>query len=83
VPPLLDKWKHTEALGVSDLLTTALGRLPVPLTVGALSGMLTGVDLVATNVPGPASRTSTHSPRPPGRRSTPLWSPWPDEPPWA
>ncbi len=39
---------------MSDLLTTALGRLPAPLTLGALSGMLTGVDLVATNVPGPA-----------------------------
>ncbi len=53
VPALLDKWKHSEALGVSDLLTTALGRLPAPLAVGALSAMLTGVDLVATNVPGP------------------------------
>ncbi len=53
VPALLDKWKHSEALGVSDLLTTALRRLPAPLAVGALSAMLTGVDLVATNVPGP------------------------------
>ena len=53
VPPLLDKWKHTEALGVSDLLTSVIGRLPDPLTVAVLAGMLTGVDLVATNIPGP------------------------------
>ena len=53
VPPLLERWKHTAALDVSDLLTMALDRLPSPLTVAALSAMLKGVDLVATNVPGP------------------------------
>ena len=38
---------------MSDLLTSVIGRLPDPLTVAVLAGMLTGVDLVATNIPGP------------------------------
>jgi WS/DGAT/MGAT family acyltransferase len=53
VPDALGKWKHSPALGVSDLLTVALDRLPSPVTVGVFAMMLKGVDFVATDVPGP------------------------------
>ena len=53
VPDILGKWKHAPALGVSDLLTVALDRLPAPVTVGVFAMMLKGVDFVATDIPGP------------------------------
>jgi diacylglycerol O-acyltransferase / wax synthase len=53
VPGILGKWKASPALGMSGVLTDILDRLPSPLTVGAFGMMLKGVDLVATNVPGP------------------------------
>ena len=54
VPALLSRWKHTGAMGVSDLMTSALGRLPAPVTVGIFTQMLKGVDFTATDVPGSA-----------------------------
>jgi diacylglycerol O-acyltransferase / wax synthase len=57
VPGMLRRWKHSPALPVSDLLTTALNRLPPPLVVRIFSSMLMGVDFTATNVPGPPADT--------------------------
>ncbi len=53
VPALLDAWKHSPALGVSDALAAGLDRLPPAATVGIFGLMLKGVDFVATDVPGP------------------------------
>jgi len=57
VPGLLDGWKHSPALGVTDLLAAGLDRLPPVATVGIFGLMLKGVDFVATDVPGPPAPT--------------------------
>jgi WS/DGAT/MGAT family acyltransferase len=57
VPRLLAKWKHSAALGVSDVLASVFDRLPAALTIETFALMLKGVDFVATNVPGPPVQT--------------------------
>lgn len=43
-------------LPVSDVIVTALTRLPVVATTGLFGAVLKGVDLVATNGPGLTGR---------------------------
>ena len=57
IPGVLDAWKHSPALGVSDTLAAGLDRLPPAVTVGIFGLMLKGVDFVATDVPGPPMAT--------------------------
>jgi WS/DGAT/MGAT family acyltransferase len=57
IPDHLRRWKHSPSLAVSDTLAAGLDRLPGAVTVGAFALMLKGVDLVATNVPGPPTET--------------------------
>jgi len=46
------RWRDEPAMGFTDLLATAIDRLPVPMATSLFGAMLKGVDLVATNVPG-------------------------------
>jgi WS/DGAT/MGAT family acyltransferase len=57
VPTVLEAWKHSPALGVSDTLAAGLDRLPPAVTVAVFGLMLKGVDFVATDVPGPPVTT--------------------------
>ncbi len=53
VPALLRRWKHSRALAIDEWLTAVLDRLPDPLVVRVFSGILKGVDVIATDIPGP------------------------------
>ncbi len=57
VRELTGSWKRDPALGLSDVLAGVLTRLPSALTTATFGSMLLGVDVVATNVPGPRFTT--------------------------
>jgi WS/DGAT/MGAT family acyltransferase len=50
------QWRHEPAVGMTDLLATALSHLPGSVTTNVFGSMLKGVDFVATNVPGSPER---------------------------
>ena len=50
------QWRHEPAVGMTDVLATALSHLPDAVTTSVLGSMLKGVDFVATNVPGSRQR---------------------------
>ena len=49
---LTRRWQHEPFLQHTDLLATALARLPAPVAANVFGGMLKHVDAVATNVAG-------------------------------
>lgn len=49
---VLDGVRREPALPISDRLAGVLGRLPAQLTSAVVGGMMQGVDLTLTNVPG-------------------------------
>ena len=57
VRELTGSWKRDPALGLSDILAGVLTRLPAAVTTATFGSMLLGVDVVATNVPGPRFTT--------------------------
>ncbi|GAA4738109.1 wax ester/triacylglycerol synthase family O-acyltransferase [Gordonia alkaliphila] len=50
---LLEEARTDPALGLSDMLYKALALLPDPITERLAGGLMKGVDVAATNVPGP------------------------------
>ncbi len=57
VRELTGSWKRDPALSLSDVLAGVLTRLPAAVTTATFGSMLLGVDVVATNVPGPRFTT--------------------------
>ena len=54
---LARNWRKEPALPLTDLIAGVLDRLPVVATTTLFGSMLKGVDFVATNVPGPTTRS--------------------------
>jgi WS/DGAT/MGAT family acyltransferase len=50
------RWRREPAVGLTDVLATALAQLPDSVTTSLFGSMLKGVDFMATNVPGARHR---------------------------
>ncbi len=57
------EWKDDPGLHLSDVLAAALVRLPGGAATALFGGMLKGTDFVATNIPGPAGRSTVDGAR--------------------